>query len=303
MTTIPATITFSSQGLQCEALWYLPADIDQQVPCIVMAPGLGAVKEGGLDQYAERFAAQGWAVLLFDYRYFGGSEGAPRQLLDIPSQLADWHAAVAFARSRNEVDAGRIVLWGTSFSGGHVLSVAAQDKRVAGVVAQCPMLDGEATAKVTIKETGLWSSLKLIAHGLYDDLRGKLGLSPHYVPIVSQPGQLGMMTTQDADPGYRALMPDDFDNRLAARIAVHSGQYRPVNQVQDIRCPVLLQICDYETIVSTDTAQEIMRRMTTPVTVKHYLLGHFDIYQGPAFELSVNDQINFIQGVLKNPTH
>ena len=305
----PTTITFSSQqGLKCEALWYRPETNTTQtssgsLPCVVMAPGLGAVKEGGLDQYAEQFVNEGLAVLLFDYRYFGGSEGTPRQLLDISSQLTDWHQAVAFARSQNEVDANKIILWGTSFSGGHVLSIAAEDRRVLGVIAQCPMLDGEATAKVTIKETGLASALKLVAHGVYDEFKSKFSSDPHYVPIVAKPGELGMMTTEDADPGYRALMPAEFDNRVAARIAVHSSQYRPVDQVHRIQSPVMLQICDHERIVSIDTAGEIVRRMQAPIEVKHYPLGHFDIYQGQAFQQSISDQKQFIQQLLQMDAH
>ena len=94
-------------------------------PCIVLAHGFGALKEGRLDAYAERFAAAGYAALVFDYRHFGESEGEPRQLLDVRRQHEDWHAAVAFARGADGVDPERVALWGSSFSGGHVIHVAA----------------------------------------------------------------------------------------------------------------------------------------------------------------------------------
>ncbi len=89
-----------------------------------MAHGLAAVKEMRLDAYAERFAAAGLNVLVFDYRHFGASDGDPRQLLDIKKQHQDWVNAVAHARSRPEVDAERVALWGSSLSGGHVMAVA-----------------------------------------------------------------------------------------------------------------------------------------------------------------------------------
>ena len=82
-----------------------------------MAHGFSGVRDQRLDAYAERFAAAGLACLVFDYRHFGDSGGQPRQLLDIGRQLDDWRAAIAFARSLEEVDGDRIGLWGTSFSG------------------------------------------------------------------------------------------------------------------------------------------------------------------------------------------
>ncbi|MDL2424944.1 CocE/NonD family hydrolase, partial [Pseudomonas sp. BAgro211] len=87
----------------------------------------------------------GYACLVFDYRHFGDSEGMPRQLLDVKKQLQDWKAAVAFVRTQKEVNGRRVILWGTSFSGGHVLSTAAEDMQVAAVVSQCPFTDGVAS--------------------------------------------------------------------------------------------------------------------------------------------------------------
>src|SRR3954468_15586392 len=94
--------------------------------CVVMGHGLTAVRDQRLPAYAERFAAAGLGVLLFDYRHFGASGGEPRQLLDIGRQLADWRAAVAYARGQFE----RVALFGSSFSGGHVLAIGATDSAI-----------------------------------------------------------------------------------------------------------------------------------------------------------------------------
>ena len=107
-----------------------------------MAHGFSGVREQRLDAYAERFAQAGMAVLVFDYRHFGASEGEPRQLLSIARQLEDWRAAVAHARSLEGIDTKRIALWGSSFSGGHVIATAAKDPDVAAVVSQAPYTDG-----------------------------------------------------------------------------------------------------------------------------------------------------------------
>ena len=118
-------VTFTSRGQLC-AGWFYRADVEGRAPVVVMAHGLAAVKEMRLDAYAERFAAAGFHVLVFDYRHFGDSEGSPRQLLDIKKQHQDWTAAVTYARTRPDVDGTRVALWGSSLSGGHVLALGHQ---------------------------------------------------------------------------------------------------------------------------------------------------------------------------------
>src|SRR3954454_24924050 len=109
-----AEVRFASGDADCAAWLYRP---EAPAPLLVMGHGLGAVREMRLDAYAECFAAAGFAALVFDYRHFGASGGEPRQLLDIRRQLADWAAALAYARGLEGVDAARIALWGTSFGG------------------------------------------------------------------------------------------------------------------------------------------------------------------------------------------
>src|SRR5206468_1664759 len=110
-------VWFDSGGSRCAA-WHYPG---RSGACVVMAAGTGVTKEPGTDRFAERFAAAGFGVLAFDFRNFGESEGAPRQVARIADQLADWQAAVAFAGRLPGVDPDRIALWGFSLSGGQVM--------------------------------------------------------------------------------------------------------------------------------------------------------------------------------------
>ena len=135
-------VTFAVDGTPLKAWLYLPEDTSTPAPCIVMAHGLGGIRKMGLAKYAARFQGAGFAVLAFDYRFWGDSGGEPHGLIWIPNQLEDYAAAVAYARSRQEIDPARIALWGTSFSGGHVVVTAAEDQQIACIVAQCPGLDG-----------------------------------------------------------------------------------------------------------------------------------------------------------------
>src|ERR1700759_497959 len=96
-------------------------------PTIVMAHGYSAVKEMYLDRYAEVFAAAGLNALVFDNRNFGASDGEPRQEVDPWAQIRDYRHAITYATTLPEVDVNRIGVWGSSYSGGHVLVVAAID--------------------------------------------------------------------------------------------------------------------------------------------------------------------------------
>src|SRR5580693_4036822 len=120
-----ADVWFNSGSDRISAWLYRPTG-NGDAPLLVMGHGLGAVRTMRLDAYAERFSAAGYACLVFDYRNFGDSEGQPRQVLDIDLQLADWAAAVAYARTLDGIDPDRIGLWGTSFAGGHVITTAAR---------------------------------------------------------------------------------------------------------------------------------------------------------------------------------
>jgi fermentation-respiration switch protein FrsA (DUF1100 family) len=110
--------------------------------------------------YAEAFAGAGLAVLTFDYRHFGESEGSPRQVVDIDKQIEDWRSAIAMARTLDRVDSKRIALWGSSLSGGHVINLAAEDPTLAAAVAQVPAIDKSAhgiaaEAKATMTREGI----------------------------------------------------------------------------------------------------------------------------------------------------
>ena len=91
-------VTFPSGDATCAAWLYTPTNpATGKQPIVVMAHGLGAVKEMRLDAFAERFTAAGYVCLVLDYRHFGASSGEPRQLVDIDRQLEDWRSAVAYA--------------------------------------------------------------------------------------------------------------------------------------------------------------------------------------------------------------
>jgi len=158
-----------------------------------------------LDAYAEAFAGAGYHALVFDYRHFGDSEGDPRLILDIKKQHQDWRAAIRFAKGLPVVDSHRIALWGTSFSGGHVLEIAAtdQDPDIVAVISQVPHINGLATAAAT----GLVQNIRLGTAAWRDIANMILRRSPYYVPAVGRPGDLAAMTAPDVVEGVKNFTP------------------------------------------------------------------------------------------------
>jgi len=286
-----ADVWFDSWGERCAAWLYRPADgAGADVPCVVLAHGWTGIREARLDAYAERFAAAGMAALVFDYRHFGASEGEPRQLLDIRRQLEDWAAAIAYARTLEGVDPERIALWGSSFSGGHVIETAARDRRIAAVVAQVPFVDGLAN----LPRLGPRHALALTREGLKDQLGALRGRPPHMLASVGPPGSLAVMNSPDAEPGFRALIPSgaDWPNEAAARVALRVGSYRPIRKAAQVRCPILFCLATGDVITPPDLAEKAAARAPR-AEVLRYPGGHFDPYVGELFERVVADQVAF----------
>jgi pimeloyl-ACP methyl ester carboxylesterase len=293
-------VAFGSRGATCRAWRYAPdANGDGSLrPCVVMAHGFGATREASLEPYAERFAAAGMHVLLFDYRHFGASDGEPRQLLSVRRQLQDYAAAVHFAHALSGVDPDRVAVWGTSFSGGHALVTAATVPGVAAAVCQCPMLDGLAAVMNILRYAGPGQLMRLTGHGLWDVALAPFGRA-HYVPTVGKPGTLAVMTSDDADEGYRRLAPPGFRFEVAARIGLTAGLYRPVRYADRVGCPVLVQVCERDSVAPVASAEQVIRLLGSRGEAVRYPIGHFEPYFGVHFERSVSDQLEFLQRHLR----
>ena len=274
---------------------YLPKNLSTPVACIVMSHGFGGTKDMILESYALRFVEAGMAVLTFDYRYFGESEGEPRQLFMISYQLKDYKAALEYARNLEEIDSDKIALWGTSASGGYGLVIAAQDKKIACIVGQCPALDSQEDGKLTLKREGIGFFLRLFMHAQRDMGRSRFGLSPHKIPVVGRPGTLAMITAPGAFDGYAKVVSASFVNEVCARLLLRTHGHNPVGYAKDVQCPVLLQICEKDNLVSKNSYLKTAKILGNYAEVKEYPIGHFDIYTGENFEKAVNDQIAFFK--------
>jgi len=285
-------VRIPSHGEELAAYLYRPPAADGPVPCVVMAHGFSATRDDGLPAYAEAFRAAGFAVLLFDYRHFGASTGWPRQLLDIGRQQDDYRAAVDWARRTEGIDPDRIALWGSSFSGGHVLTVAASDPRIAAVVAQAPYTD----SLPVIRRMPVRNLLRAGLAAVRDAGGAVLGRAPALMPAVGASGTFAALSEPDALPGFEAIVGPEslWRNEVAARLMLTLPFFRPVRVAARLVMPVLLCVCDADT--TTPPSSTLAAGRAAPRgELRHYPYGHFAIY---ADGQAKADQVAFLKRVL-----
>lgn len=285
-------VRIPSDGDQLAAYVYRPGPPAGTAPCVVMAHGYSATRDDGLPGYAEAFRDAGFVVILFDYRHFGASSGEPRQLLDISRQHDDYRAVIAWARRLDGVDPDRIVLFGSSFSGGHVLAVAATDPRIAAVISQAPFSD----AIPTLMLVPLRNIVRLFVAALRDQAGAWLGRPPVLAPAVGAPGTLGAMTAPEAKPGFDALVGSDskWRNEFAARLMLRFPFVRPGRNAAQLKMPLLMCVCDSDATTPVTPALKAAARAPR-AELRRYPYGHFDIYHDPQVKA---DQVAFLHRII-----
>ncbi len=288
-------IEFISHGERCTAWMYRPESGDH-FPLVIMAHGFGALRSFRLEPYAEKFARRGMAVLVFDYRGFGSSEGYPRNLISPKKHIQDWHAAIAHARRLRWIDQSKIALWGTSYSGGHVLYAAAQDRAIAAVVAQVPFVNG-LSSSWNMKKTLGWGYIgRCTLAGVKDLWRAVTCRSPYYMPTVGKPGELAILSTSDCYDGYLSLVPQacrDWDITTPARSVLYLLPYSPNRVVRRITCPALIVAGERDTLIPYEFVKKTASKMPAGRFVG-LPCSHFDPYSGALFEKVSDLEIEFL---------
>ena len=191
-------VVFQSDGTQCAAWLYRPSSAVGSTPIVVMAHGFTGTRRDRIGPLAERFAEAGIAALAFDYRGFGDSGGEPKDAVDVEAQLNDWRAAIAFARGLEGIDPERVAVWGTSYGGGHAVSMAAEDDRLAAAIAQVPFVDGVRQFPRLKPATVTAMSM----HATRDRVAASFGQPPHVIPAVAPAGEVGFITAPGAAEGW-----------------------------------------------------------------------------------------------------
>jgi alpha/beta superfamily hydrolase len=286
--------TFPSGGDHCAAWLTLPETVPESAgphPVVRLIHGGGATHAMMLDQYERWFSQAGFAVVAFDFRHLGESGGAPRQLMSLGRYAEDIDAALAFIRSRPDLDASRIALWGTSFGASHVVAPAARRRDIAAAVVQCPILRGRAPAL----SAGLRHLLRFTGPIMSDLVRAALGLGRRYVEIVGRPGELAFVNLPGAYEGWMSVVPPGvtFDGRVTAGAGLAMLFYDASARARQVRCPLLVCVSDRENLMDPAIAVRVAEQAPRGVA-RHYDADHFAVYHPPVVERMVADQIAFL---------
>lgn len=279
-------ISFASDGDICRGWFYQP-DGTTPTPVVVMAHGFSAERTFRLPAYAEKFAAAGLAVLLFDYRNFGDSDGSPRFLVDPDRHVEDWRQALAYARSLPDVDNDRIALWGSSFSGGHVITLGAEDRAIKAIVAQVPYVGG---LEVSLS---VGNMLKAGASILADKIAAMFG-GAVTIPIVGPEGAFACMASSEAMQ-FLDIVDDSsaWNNRVPARALLTLGSYQPRDVAPQVTCPALIVVGEADETTPPDLARSAAATMPA-AEVSSFDAGHFEVYLPPLFDDVVGQQTQFL---------
>lgn len=289
-------LSFDLDGSEIVCHLYHRVAVTSRLPTVVMGHGFSGTQDR-LAENARRFAEAGLAVLTFDYRSFGESGGEPRQVVSVRHQLDDWRCTIRFARRLFDVDPDRIALWGSSLGGAHVVTVAAEDPRIAAVVAQVPFngfprrVQGRSTLQ----------TLRLLWVMCDDAVRGWLGRQPHYIPMLAQPGELAVAATPRANDHLLALSGGTSDtlwrNQVAPRGLFGMLRYRPSAVAHRVVSPLLVCVVERE-LTPAETAAAIVERAPRG-ELRRYPGDHFDIYRDPIRHQALTDQVAFLTSHLQ----
>jgi len=272
-------IEFTLQGDRIRGTFYLPAGASGPVPAVVLAHGWSMVAGGDLEDYAAAVVAAGMAALTFDFRRLGRSEGLPRQEIDPAWQIEDFRAAISYVRSRPEVDRERIGIWGSSYSGGHALVVAAIDKRVKCVVSQVPTIDGYAAGQRRLR----YDKAQALQAAFERDREARFaGQLPATLRLI------------DADPEAAVAYPgrDSYDymggqarrcpswvNEVTLRSLELARAYMPGAYIQRIApTPLLMIVATGDGLTPADLQQEAFRLAHEPKRLMLLPGGHYGVY-------------------------
>lgn len=288
---------FISNGVQCAANLYVTDPEARNLPAILMLHGWGGIQDALTTPFYQAFLDAGFAVMTFDYATWGDSQGLPRNQINPWQRVRDADAALSHLKSQIQIDPRKIVLWGTSFGGGHAVELAAEHPSLLGLIAQVPMLDG----RDALFATPLAQMPKLFSNAFKDLIPFT---APTYIPVVAPEGEFA---TMNRDNAYSVLMlgmqqagvanTDRYDNRVTAGSILNIGLYRPFKKLKNIRVQTLL-IGGTRDSVAPFTAHKIDRWQNPYLQYKTLDADHFEPYFEPCLSQNLAYQLDFLKQLI-----
>lgn len=290
-------IEFPSKGAKCRGWLYVPDNsvAIQPVPAIVMAHGFSAVKEMfRLSTYAEHFERAGFITLVFDFRFLGASDGEPRGCINSNEQQEDYRNAITWLSRQPEVDEGRIGAWGTSYSGGHVLHLAAFDRRIKAVVAQVPTI---CPWKQIVHRSGREGLGRLLDMVIADRVQQFDSGTRNSIQVVGVQGELSALSVPDA---YEAMVRNakiapNWINKVTVESLENYVGYHPTASIELISpTPLLMILAEQESLIPVELARAAFDRAGNPKELHTFPCGHFEVYESePWFTKAVSSMVEW----------
>ena len=265
---IKQDVEFMSQGVTLRGWLYIPEGEGPHPAVVVAHSGLTGVKEGFLHHdFPGVIAGGGFIVVVYDHPTLGASDGLPRGDLDPIAQQRAYRDAITFLLDRSDVDADRVGIWGTSYSGGHVLEVAASDRRIKAVVAQVPTISGRRntanrhTPEVLAELRHQWAEDRL------NTFRGGEPMRMQPLPDVNM---------------FSSLPPEcsvNWRNQVTIRTMEMYAEYEPAANIDKIGPTALCMIiCDQDAMTSTEDEVAAFERALEPKSLVVLPGGHHVVY-------------------------
>lgn len=268
-----------SDGITLRGWHYLPDSSHRKFPTVVMSHGFSATKEIFLDKYAALFTKSGIASIVYDHRNFGASDGEPRQEADPWQQVRGYRDAISFAETLPETDTDRIGIFGTNYSGGHVIVVGAIDRRVKCVVSQVPLVNGLRIVQRTLSAR----KLKGMREGFHADRHARfLGEQPARIPVVSNNGAPSAMPTADSYDfmiNVAGKQTKTWINEVTVRSVEMFTEYNPAAFASLVSpTPLLMIVALEDQLAIVDLALEAFDNAREPKSFLALDGGHFEPY-------------------------
>lgn len=263
--------------------WYYRPDAanDGAVPGIVMAHGFSAVKEMALDRFAAVFAAAGLTVLVYDHRNLGASDGEHRQLVDPWGQIRDARRALDWLAAQRDVDAARLAIWGSSFSGGEALVIGAADERVAAVVAQAPYVGNP---QLGDDDGSLIAAMRSAALG---DEPGPGAQVVGPLPVVAaDPTVAAMLPQPESWEWFQSHAADAPTWRNAVTLVLDGAPapFEPALAAAHLTAPLLMIVATEDHVADADLALAAFEQAAEPKRLELVAGDHYVVYHGAGFD-------------------
>jgi fermentation-respiration switch protein FrsA (DUF1100 family) len=278
---------FASEGAILRGRLYAPEG-KVSAPIVVMAHGFSAVA-AQLEPQATAFAAAGFAAFVFDNPGFGLSGGFPRQEVDPVRQVRGYRDAVSYVRTLDGVDPERIAIWGSSFSGGHVLQAGAMDPRVSVVISQAPFISGW-------ELIGGWpNGQEVITMTTAEREARGVGAEPTVMRVVGLPDEACALPGDDGYAYFTSTGGPTWKNEITLSSLELARAHEPALWIERIAPrPLLMIVADNDLVTPTAHALAAFQRAGGPKRLVTVSGGHFDVYSGPGFDTATAETVGWL---------